>query len=86
LARQQAEGGSWHVEVTLARTAAWLRSLGRVQGGFAVPRPEVGDRLEITASGFGALGALRHPARMSATPPGWVRPSVPPGTHPPVWP
>jgi hypothetical protein len=29
---------------------------------------------------------VRHAAAMSETPPGWARPSVPLGTHPPAWP
>lgn len=33
LIRRAAEGGSWHVEVSLARTAAWLDDLGRIDGG-----------------------------------------------------
>ena len=36
--RQQHEGGSWHVQVSLARTGLWLRGLGRVQDGFAAPQ------------------------------------------------
>jgi crotonobetainyl-CoA:carnitine CoA-transferase CaiB-like acyl-CoA transferase len=32
LHRQQREGGSWHVQVSLAQTGQWLRSLGRVAG------------------------------------------------------
>ena len=34
--RQQREGGSWHVQVSLAQTGHWLRGLGRVENGFAV--------------------------------------------------
>jgi hypothetical protein len=42
--------------------------------------------LETTDSGFGKLSALRHAAQLSATPAGWHRPSVPPGTHALAWP
>jgi hypothetical protein len=35
---------------------------------------------------LGRLSAVRHPAMLSETPPHWARPSVPLGTHPPVWP
>ena len=41
LFRQATEGGSWHVTLSLAQTAAWLRSLGRVSNGFAVTRPDI---------------------------------------------
>ena len=32
-ARQAREGGSWHVQVSLAQTGRWLWNLGRVAGG-----------------------------------------------------
>src|ERR1700676_5481721 len=34
-ARQSHEGGSWHVQVSLARTARWLWGMGRILDGFA---------------------------------------------------
>ncbi|MBV9566886.1 MAG: CoA transferase [Hyphomicrobiales bacterium] len=88
LARRARQGGSWHVQLSLARTAQWLRSLGRVENGFACPDPteaDVSDLLEETPSGFGQLRAVRHSASLSQTPARWERPSVPLGTHPPVW-
>lgn len=89
LIRRSLEGGSWHVQVSLAQTAQWLREMGRVPDGFSVPVPghgEVQDLIEETASGFGVLGAVRHAARFSGLRAGWSRPSVPVGTHPPSWP
>lgn len=86
LLRQATEGGSWQVRVSLARTALWLRSLGRVDDGLNCPMPAVDDLLDTTETGFGTLSAVRHAARLSATPAVWVRPSAPPGTHPTVWP
>lgn len=88
LLRQRAEGGSWHVGLSLAQTGRWLRSLGHIDGmGAHDPaRGEVLDCLEESPSGFGRLSAVRHPATMSETPPRWARPSVPLGTHPPHWP
>lgn len=86
LLRRAAEGGAWQVSVTLARTGLWLRGLGRLTGFRDVQRPPPDDGLETTASGFGTLRAVRHAARFSHTPPGWERPSMPPGTHPAVWP
>lgn len=89
LLRRSIEGGSWHVQVSLAQTAAWLRTFGRVEGGFDVPDPsreDVRDLLETAPSGFGALTAVRHAARMSETPPRWRRPAVPIGASPPRWP
>jgi hypothetical protein len=86
LQRQQREGGSWLVQVSLARTGHWLRGLGRVADALAVAKPDFAPYLETTDSGFGRLSALRHAAQLSATPPGWDRPSMPPGTHALAWP
>ena len=88
LARRMTEGGSWHVRVSLAQTAHWLRSFGRLAHGFdaADPRYEdIGAYLETTPSGFSALTALRHAGQLSDTPPHWTLPSVPLGTHPARW-
>jgi hypothetical protein len=88
LRRRDAQGGSWHVRVSLAQTGHWLRGLGRIEGmhcrdpGFH----DVRDRLDETASDFGRLTAVRHAADMSETPPHWLRASVPLGTHAPAWP
>lgn len=88
LLRRAAEGGSWHARLSLAQTGCWLRSLGRIDGfGLDDPtRDDVRDCLEDSASGFGRLSAVRHPATLSETPPHWARPSVPLGTHAPEWP
>jgi crotonobetainyl-CoA:carnitine CoA-transferase CaiB-like acyl-CoA transferase len=88
LLRRAREGGSWHVRGSLAQTGYWLRSFGRIDGlGAKDPtRDDVRDCLEESDSGFGRLSAVRHPATMSETPPHWARPSVPLGTHAPVWP
>mgnify|MGYP001627302999 CR=1 FL=1 len=85
LRRQQREGGSWHVQVSLAQTGHWLRHLGRVPDGFAVTAPAIEPFLETSASGFGELRALRHSAQLGRTPTRWVRPSSPPGSSPPRW-
>jgi crotonobetainyl-CoA:carnitine CoA-transferase CaiB-like acyl-CoA transferase len=88
LLRQRKEGGSWHVRASLAQTGYWLRSLGRIDG-FSCKDPtrdDVRDCLEESPSGFGLLSAVRHPATLSETPPGWTRPSVPLGGDPPRWP
>ncbi len=85
LLRQRREGGSWHVQVSLARTALWLRSLGRVADGFKAPAPDFASRMEASDSGFGRLLAVRHAARFSATPARYRRPSVRPGTDRLAW-
>ena len=84
--KQQQVGGSWHVRLNLARTGQWLRSLGRIDNGLATKMPDRASYLQAATSGFGELMAVKHSAQMSATPPGWARPSMPPGTHAAVWP
>ena len=84
--RQLQEGGSWHVRVSLAQTAHWLRSLGRVPSGFAIGEPDRHAYLESYASGFGNLMAVRPTPQLSRTPAHWCRPSVPPGSNAPQWP
>ena len=85
LCRQQREGGSWHVQVSLAQTGHWLRSLGRVPDGSRAPPVTRDPYLETLPSGFGELRALRHSAQLSRTPAAWTLPSMPPGSSPPQW-
>jgi crotonobetainyl-CoA:carnitine CoA-transferase CaiB-like acyl-CoA transferase len=87
--RQAGEGGTWLVRVSLAATGRWLWNLGRLENGFStgIPsRADVEDLLETAPSPFGTMRAVRHSALLSDTPAAWARPSVPLGTHPPVWP
>jgi crotonobetainyl-CoA:carnitine CoA-transferase CaiB-like acyl-CoA transferase len=88
-ARQSREGGSWHVQVSLAQTGRWLWNLGRVADGFATEdfRGEtVKSFVEETPSGFGPLRAVTHAAVLSKTPAFWARPAMPLGSHAPQWP
>ena len=85
LRNQQREGGSWHVQVSLAQTAQWLRSLGRIDKGLAATRPALQPYLEQAPSGFGQLVSLRHCALLSRTPATSARPSMPPGYSPAHW-
>jgi crotonobetainyl-CoA:carnitine CoA-transferase CaiB-like acyl-CoA transferase len=86
LLKQAGEGGSWHVQVSLAGVGRWLRGLGRVPQGVQAVRPALEPYVEEVDSGFGRLRVLRHAARFSATPVHWRRPAVPPGSHAAVWP
>lgn len=88
-ARQAREGGSWHVQVSLARTGRWLWDMGRLADGLATPDitpAAAASYLADMPSGFGTLTAVRHAARLSATPAFWARPAVPLGTDPARWP
>ena len=89
LMRRAEQGGSWHVKVGLAQTGRWLQSLGRLENGLDCAMPgldDVADLVEEVDSGFGRLSVVRHAAVLSATPARWERPSMPLGSHPPVWP
>lgn len=88
-ARQAREGGSWHVQVSLAQTGRWLWNLGRVDDGFAagdLKAEAVTPFIEEVASGFGPLRSVRHSVALSKTPAFWARPAMPLGSHPPQWP
>ena len=89
LLRRMQQGGSWHVQVSLARTGRWIRDLDRVPvgPGSAIPAAgDVSDLMEEAEFGSGYLRSVRHSAILSETPARWVRPSVPLGTHAAVWP
>jgi hypothetical protein len=88
-ARQAREGGSWHVQLSLARTGRWLRELGRIADGLAaadLKSDAIGPFVEEIASGFGPLRSVRHAALLSRTPAAWSRPAMPLGSHPLQWP
>lgn len=88
-ARQAREGGSWHVQVSLARTGQWLWEMGRLAEGLATPDitpEEAAPLLAAMPSGFGMLTAVRHAAALSETPAHWTLPSMPLGSSPPCWP
>ncbi|MCK1640113.1 CoA transferase [Bradyrhizobium sp. 157] len=88
-ARQARDGGSWHVQVSLAQTGRWLWNLGRVSDGFAIEERKaeaVMPFIEEMDSGFGTLRSVRHSALLSKTPAFWARPAMPLGSHPPQWP
>lgn len=87
LYRRAHEGGSWQVDVSLAQTGHWLRTLGR-NARLDLPDTsfdEIGDLLDERPSGFGLLTTVTHAARLARTPARWTRPSVPLGTHAPAW-
>ncbi|GAA2860321.1 hypothetical protein GCM10010517_18940 [Streptosporangium fragile] len=84
LLRRSAEGGSWRVRLSLARTALWLDGLGRVDGA-GTPEPEAADLLGEMDSAFGRLTYVRPPGSVGGVPPRWSSPPPRPGEHPPAW-
>ena len=84
LSRRAREGGSWHVRVSLARTAMWIQSLPRAPEGAAAglePAALAPWRIAMDTA-WGPLERLGPIVRMSGTPPRWDLPPAPLGTHP----
>jgi len=88
LARRANEGGSWHVRVSLARTAMWIMSLPRTAPD-AIPAgldaAAIAPWIIEMNSAWGPLSRLGPIARMSETPPRWDIPPAPLGSDPPAW-
>ena len=87
LLRRIREGGSWQVEVSLAATAQWLQSLGRVETA-SVPdswlaHTGLDGHMKSCETTRGRLDFLEPAVRMSKTQPRWLRPPPEPG--PAVW-
>ena len=87
LRRQAREGGSWHVRVSLARTATWMMDLGTVNRRRAQPvTEEEAERLSDTRdTPLGSLRFLRPAESLSVTPPHWDLPPAPIGSSPAAW-
>ena len=89
LVKRATEGGSWHVTVSLTRTAMWCGSLGLVDSGLAGSDDEhrLREPLPCDApSPLGDLHMLAPPVRFSRTPPAWTDPVlVPRGSSRPEW-
>ena len=92
LQRRMREGGSYHVRVSLSRTAMWIAAqkrcpVNKVSKALAVVDDiDVGAAMTVSDTPFGRLHHLDPIVRMSETPPHWVRTTVPLGTHQPQWP
>jgi crotonobetainyl-CoA:carnitine CoA-transferase CaiB-like acyl-CoA transferase len=90
LIRRAEEGGSYHVRVSLCRTAMWLQSLGMVDHALlppAAPAPDYLKQFIVDGdSAFGRLSYFGPVLQMSETPSRWDLPAAPLGAHPAVWP
>jgi hypothetical protein len=90
LVKRTTEGGSWHVTVSLTRSAMWCGSLGLVDPALAgcdeahTLRPPMPYD---APSPFGAVHMLAPPVHFSHTPPAWPDPLlVPRGSSRAEWP
>jgi crotonobetainyl-CoA:carnitine CoA-transferase CaiB-like acyl-CoA transferase len=91
LERRAREGGSYRVRVSLTQSSMLLHRLGRIDrekwwGLSRTLPPEESSKLVVdTETPFGLMTHLAPVLQLSETPPQWALPSVPMGTHQPVW-
>jgi len=89
--RRMAEGGAYQVDVSLAGTMKYLRSLGQYDGdsGFAcadiTDREQVSEYVETKPSGLGELSAISHAASIEGYEIGWDVMPTPLGSDEPRW-
>jgi crotonobetainyl-CoA:carnitine CoA-transferase CaiB-like acyl-CoA transferase len=86
LGRRAREGGSYHVRASLCRSGMWFVSLGaRCDPAQATGTGDPAELCVETETPFGRLRHLKPALELSETPPFWARPTVPLGSHQPVW-
>lgn len=89
LARRTAEGGSWLVRVSLARTGKWIVDRGLVDDFSCVPKELEPEELKMllteTRAPQGLIQHLKPVLRLSETQPWWERPPVPLGASAAEW-
>lgn len=92
LYKQSTQGGSYRVDVSLAGTMKYLRSLGQYPGttGFQVEDYEKhedvpSEYFETRDSGFGELKGVRHSVSIQGLDVGWDIMPEPLGSHEPYW-
>ena len=91
LGLREREGGSYHIELSLAQTGRYLAGLSRANADLVAARePDLPqarlDELFITRrTPYGALRYFAPVARMPATPPRWDLPTVPVDHDRPDW-
>ena len=89
LVKRATEGGSWHVNVSLTRSAMWYQTLGFVDPALAGSDEQhaLRDPLAYDApSPLGDVHMLAPPVRFSRTPPAWPDPVlVPRGSGRAAW-
>lgn len=81
LRRRHAEGGSWHVQVALARTGRWLEDLGHAERGQEAPPLDASPYLMQTGNSTHVAPA----GRIDGYAPHWSRPAPEMGEHAPTW-
>ena len=85
--RQLRAGGSWHVQVSLARTAAWLEQHGRVDG-IGTPAPDAIDLADLLIEDKAHAGTITHVRPVGDVAGArslWDRPPPAPGADTAAW-
>lgn len=86
LALRARDGGSYHVKVSLARTAMWVQDIGQHPvGNTVVTLDDLHPPLVARPSPFGLMRQVAPAAQLSVTPGGWDLPPAPLGAHAAVW-
>jgi crotonobetainyl-CoA:carnitine CoA-transferase CaiB-like acyl-CoA transferase len=89
LLRRATEGGSWHVKVSLARSAMWVESLGLIDEGQHEDLPSKDThpyRTERHDTAFGSVESLASPLDFDGLPLPRLNRLVPLGADAPEWP
>jgi crotonobetainyl-CoA:carnitine CoA-transferase CaiB-like acyl-CoA transferase len=91
LYKRATEGGAYELNVSLAGTMKYLRSLGQYKGKSGFGRKDfetskdVEQYLETRQTGFGELKAVRHSASIEGVKVGWEEMPKSPGSDEPIW-
>lgn len=91
LERRATEGGSYHIEMSLAQTGRYLDAVPRIDRSIAATSPVElpADRLDelmlTRKTPYGTLAYLAPAARLDATPARWDLPTVPIDHDRPEW-
>lgn len=87
LRHRQDDGGSWAVELSLARTAGWLDDLGRIDGLHARDPSfeDVADLLDTASTPFGKVTHVLPPGSIGGAEPRWETPPHRPAEDRAAW-
>ncbi|SMG60723.1 CoA transferase [Paraburkholderia susongensis] len=88
LKRRATEGGSWHVKVSLTRSAMWVQDLGLLDHASIAALPATDTypcRTTTSATAFGEVKTLANPLRFSSLPLSHNERLVPYGADRPQW-
>lgn len=88
LLKRAIDGGSYHVKVTLSRSAMWVQNLGYIQPEKFMQAPEQDDypiNLFTEESPYGKITRLSPPTKFSHMPSIQMKPVVPYGSQDPAW-